>query len=120
MKAKEIKWTDGTLWGYSIKCVGCNETHDIPTTPRSGRPGAQWTFNGDLDKPTFNPSLLLRTGIYADPAYVPDPEMEAAGYGSKICHSFIRDGNIQYLDDCTHGYKGLTVALPELTEKDDV
>jgi len=33
-----------------------------------------------------------------------------------ICHSFIRDGKIQFLGDCTHALAGQTVDLPELPE----
>lgn len=32
----------------------------------------------------------------------------------KICHSFIKDGMIQFLGDCTHELKGKTVKLPEV------
>lgn len=30
-----------------------------------------------------------------------------------VCHSFVRDGQIQYLGDCTHEYAGKTVDLPD-------
>ncbi len=31
----------------------------------------------------------------------------------KVCHSFIRDGTIQFLGDCSHAMVGLTVELLE-------
>jgi hypothetical protein len=31
-----------------------------------------------------------------------------------ICHSFIKNGKIQYLSDCTHELKGKTVQLTDL------
>jgi len=31
----------------------------------------------------------------------------------KVCHSFVTDGNIQYLGDCTHELAGQTIELPE-------
>lgn len=30
----------------------------------------------------------------------------------KVCHSFVTDGCIQYLGDCTHRLAGQTVDLP--------
>ena len=33
---------------------------------------------------------------------------------TKRCHSFIKDGQIQFLGDCTHSLAGQTVALPNL------
>ncbi len=29
-----------------------------------------------------------------------------------VCHSFLTDGRIQFLDDCTHAMAGQTVDLP--------
>lgn len=36
-----------------------------------------------------------------------------------ICHSFITDGSIEYLSDCTHELAGETVPLPVLEEYHD-
>jgi hypothetical protein len=30
-----------------------------------------------------------------------------------ICHSFVTDGRIQFLNDCTHSLAGQTVDLPD-------
>ena len=38
--------------------------------------------------------------------------------GTKVCHSFIRDGRIQFLGDCTHHLAGQTVDLPDFTEEE--
>lgn len=51
-----------------------------------------WEFNQDYDRPTFTPSLLMHGEV-------------------EICHSFIADGKIQYLMDCTHAMAGQTVEL---------
>lgn len=74
-------------------CPGCDENH-APTTA--------WTFNGDCDKPTFQPSILVRA---------PDPD--APGQYVRVCHSFVTNGRIQFLSDCTHALSGQTVDLPE-------
>ena len=61
----------------------------------------RWTFNGDRDKPTFTPSMLVNAHLHEiDPKYI-------------RCHSFVTDGKIQYLSDCTHDLAGQTVELPE-------
>ena len=70
-------------------CKGCNRYH-LVNIDESKSP--HWEFNGDYDKPTFNPSILVTTQ-------------------NKRCHSFIRDGKIQYLDDCYHELAGQIVDL---------
>ena len=62
-----------------------------------------WSFDGKLERPTLSPSLLL-TQTFGDgrPAYV--------------CHSFVTDGRIQFLGDCTHALANQTVDLPELKD----
>ena len=35
---------------------------------------------------------------------------------AKACHSFITDGRIQYLGDCTHPLAGQTLDLPNWEE----
>lgn len=60
-------------------------------------PGRGWSWNGDFEKPTVNPSVLLtRPGM--------------------TNHLFIRDGKIQYLSDCTHEYAGKTVEMVDFPE----
>ncbi len=75
---------------WLINCPGCGCGHGIWTTKRNHL-GSIWTFNGDLVKPTFSPSLLLA--------------------GTPQCHSYITNGNIQFLSDCTHHLAGQTVPL---------
>ena len=112
---------DGKLIGYSFLCPGC-EDHHVVYVNNAGRPN--WTFNGDLNSPTFSPSLLVTSGHYVkgyekeecwctyNAAHPDDP----VKFGCGICHSFIRDGKIQFLNDCTHKLAGKTVDLFEITE----
>ena len=81
---------------FEFHCPGCKTEHYISTSPEFG---AVWQFNGDLDKPTVSPSLLWNAG--------------GGNPTTPICHSFIRDGKIQFLNDCTHDLKGQTVEIPE-------
>jgi hypothetical protein len=71
-----------------IVCPGCEKEHPFDQ---------RWEFNGDLDRPTFRPSLRV-----------------FGKKGETLCHSFVVDGRIQFLDDCAHNLKGQTVDLPEI------
>ncbi len=75
-----------------------------------------WTFNGDGDRPTFSPSVLVKGTVP-----ITDEEHAAIMTGGTIepkplvCHSFVTNGCIRFLDDCTHALSGQTVDLPYLT-----
>lgn len=62
--------------------------------------GPRWGWNGCVNKPTFTPSILVRRNYGEDQ----HPE---------VCHSFVTDGQIQFLGDCTHAMAGQTVPIPE-------
>jgi hypothetical protein len=79
-------------------CPGCQEEHWVSVGPKTLWK-IIWQFNGDYNKPTINPSILVKHNL-------PD--------GEHICHSFIRDGKIQFLSDCTHDMRGKTVDLPDI------
>jgi hypothetical protein len=76
---------------------------------RYGDPEKDWGFNGDLEFPTFTPSVLV-TIHWGNGKPREDPEFEET---EKRCHSFVTDGMIQFLSDCTHPLAGQTVNLPE-------
>lgn len=86
-------------WAYMFECPGCGHHHAVWTKESNWPNGPRWDFNGNIEKPTFSPSLLVR---------IPNGEKV------KICHSFVRDGKIQFLGDCTHDLAGKTVELPEI------
>lgn len=85
--SKVLRSDDGRWLFY---CPGC-EAHHGPTE--------SWSFNGDHEKPTFNPSILVD-------GYIRDAPMK--------CHLFVRDGQIQYLSDCTHALAGQTVPMEDM------
>ena len=91
-----------TSVGYSFWCPGCAEAHSL-RVGQSG--GPNWSFNDNVDAPTFRPSLLVTWRV--------PPPREPDDPPDRICHSFITDGRIQFLGDCTHGLAGQTVPLPE-------
>ena len=84
-------------------CDGCKEAHQIDSS--------KWEFNGDMNKPTFSPSYL----VWNDPNPDADPKYDPKGKfrNGFRCHSFITQGEIQYLSDCTHRLAGKTVAMKE-------
>lgn len=90
---------------YAFDCPGCGFLHLI-SDKTSKTPGATWEFNGNLDRPTFSPSYLL---------WNDDPVTKKR---LRTCHSYIVDGKIQFLGDCTHELKGQTVDLPEVGDKE--
>ena len=99
---------DGTFDGYIIKCPGCKMSHVLDH---------RWKFNGDLEKPTFTPSLLVRIGKYANPEWfnsLSEEDKELHEQISFNCHSYITDGRIQFLSDCTHNLVNQIVDLPEV------
>ena len=84
----------------SFWCPGCEGSH-IVTIERDTRPC--WGWNGSVDAPTFTPSILVTYN--GDDAGVDDAP-------PATCHSFVTDGQIQFLGDCTHALAGQTVPIP--------
>ncbi|WP_370313490.1 DUF6527 family protein [Sagittula sp.] len=82
----------------SFECPGCGWTH-VLNLDTNRRPA--WSFNGDLARPTITPSIN---------AWLEDGN----GNVKKRCRSWVRDGRIQFLGDCTHALRGQTVDLPEI------
>lgn len=94
-------------------CPGCAELHMI-NTDQSDRPA--WDFNGNYEAPTFTPSILVRgTRRITDDEHARIMAGEVIEPTPRVCHSFVTDGQIQFLGDCTHALAGCTVklALPE-------
>lgn len=68
--------------GIFFFCPGCEYAHKINTT---------WEWNKDKVKPTFSPSILVT--------------------GRHRCHSYVRDGIIDFLSDCDHKLAGQKIPL---------
>lgn len=102
---------------YIINCPGCKSQHVIAVDKPFSN-GAKWGFNGNLELPTFTPSLLIRTGKYAggEEWYkgLKEEQRKFVDEHSEVCHSFITNGRIQYLGDCTHSLANQTIDLPEI------
>ena len=83
-------------------CDGCKSGHTIEVES----PSARWQWNGDRVKPTISPSILCWL------EHRPDEDEEEKKYvDSRRCHSFVREGMIEFLSDCGHELAGKTVPL---------
>ena len=98
-------WAGPSSFGFSFFCPGCNAAHTINTNPGG------WGFNGNVESPTFTPSVLVTHEAK------PDADERFIEWRTKrICHSFVTDGRIQFLGDCTHALVGQTVPLADFPE----
>ncbi|OYQ41450.1 hypothetical protein CHU94_08365 [Rhodoferax sp. TH121] len=74
-----------------------------------------WTWNGDADKPTLRPSVLTE-----GTERITDKEHARLMAGEKInprpyrCHTWVNDGQAQFLGDCSHALRGQTVDMLEV------
>ena len=107
MKAKPVKLVYGQ--GY-FQCPAEEATHVqlnmpgpiplryIPVITSGTRDGTGcWTWNGCTEKPTLRPSILT----------------EGVGSDEKMhcCHTWVNDGEAQFLSDCSHELAGQVVPL---------
>lgn len=84
-------------------CPGCasfrehsDGLHMLPVNTNEKSPS--WDWNGDREKPTLTPSIKTST------------------HDGLVCHSFLRDGIFEYLNDSTHKFSGQKVDLPDLPQ----
>ncbi len=92
----KCKFYPGTPAQCHFYCPGCKTIHGVTVNGERNSSGATWGWNQSLDKPTFTPSILCNKGV---------PEWR--------CHSFVTEGNIQFLSDCYHDLAGKTVEIPD-------
>jgi hypothetical protein len=95
---------------YRFYCEGCKQNHTV---------NEGWTFNGDYERPTITPSILVRSGHYMEGhagdscwcTYNAEHPDQTDPFRCGVCHSFVTDGKIQYLSDCSHEFAGQTIDL---------
>lgn len=82
-------------------CPGCRMSHELNLGP--DKPNWQW--DGNAEAPTLHPSVNINM---------------AATVTSKsfVCHSWVRNGMIEFLNDSTHALAGKTVPLVEFDTDD--
>ena len=86
----EHPWHNDTTSGVHFYwwCEGCQELHIF---------GDAWEFDRDFERPTVSPSIKT-THHAGQPT-------------ERICHVFIRGGQVEYLSDCCHDLAGQTRPL---------
>ena len=92
-----VRGENETVIGYMYECPGCKFSHVVYTEERNSL-GAKWSFDGNIENPTFSPSIKC--------TYNYGPK-----YKEAVCHHFIRNGKIEFLNDCTHELAGKTVDM---------
>lgn len=97
--APHHKWRTCWMW-----CPACEHAVAIPVAGLNGElPGAPdgpyWEWDGNLERPTFDPSILQ-----SETRTMPK------------CHSYIRNGQWQFLSDCTHSMASKTVDMVPLPD----
>jgi hypothetical protein len=99
-KVEEHTFGGHTTWIFF--CPGCGHQHAYFTKAEHPQKPV-WQFNGDVDNPTFTPSLLNTWGPQENPH-------------KNVCHLYVKNGMIEYLADCTHHLAGQTVPMVDINE----
>jgi hypothetical protein len=83
---------------YVFLCPGCAQYDEQGSTLYAKHFfDSSWSYDGNGDSPTVSPSILVQDGR---------PEYR--------CHSFIEQGRIRFLSDCSHSLAGQTVELRDV------
>lgn len=90
-----FKSEDGGEVLIAVRCPACGYSHPF----RIQGDGPTWTWNGDMVRPTFAPSMMVNKS-----------------HPASQCHSYVTDGNIKFENDCWHTMKGQTVPLEPWAE----
>lgn len=101
-KIKIIHEENGLITAI-FNCPACNDIHAFKyySDPfkYTNTDKDPWKFNYNFDRPIIRPSISVDAG------------------NSNInykCHSYVEEGFIKYLDDCSHAMKGLSIELPDI------
>lgn len=103
--------------GLKFWCPACDESHVIRVVG-----GAPWTWNGDFERPTIQPSVKATFYKLTPEGEAMIERREKIPAGTRYpgfeycCHSVITDGQIAFCGDCTHALANQTVPLPDIEE----
>lgn len=94
--------------GYTWYCPACDEPHPLPDG---------WSFDGNLEQPTFSPSFrhsgkqrIIVNGLWTG-EWLRNDNNEALDW---VCHYIVTAGQVAYCGDCTHAMAGQTIPMPPL------
>lgn len=111
---KKLRTIEGNR--IAFWCPGCDEAHTLYIGPGG------WTFNRDIERPTFRASVRVSCGHFSREhkkgdacwcTYNRDHPDDPSPFTCSLCHSYVTDGQIQFLEDCTHKLVSKTVPLPD-------
>ena len=90
---------DGDIAALAALCPACGFEHgfSVDLVGHGKHQEHVWSFNGDYEKPTFNPSM----GFNLDWQQEHHP----------VCHSFLSKGVWKFLADCTHAMASQEVPM---------
>jgi hypothetical protein len=88
---------------YLFYCPGCECNH-----------GVSDKWNIDLKSKTISPSVLVRSTKRPPEPWEFDENRKIKGCKEVVCHSFVKNGTIRFLNDCTHNLAGKTVNMEQL------
>lgn len=72
---------------WAFTCPGCGCAHYFDVGP------GRWTWNQSVEAPTVSPSIKT---------LIP----------GRVCHLFVKEGELQFLGDSHHELAGQTVPIP--------
>lgn len=90
-------------------CPGCEQLHGVNVDPEDSEDNRpRWKWDGSMDAPSFEPSILCFTSRAPDGSRLPE------GQRRTLCHFFVRGGMIEFCGDSPHKLSGKTVPLPDI------
>lgn len=105
-------------------CPACQFGHGVWTTHPNGITGAKWKFNGNVESPTIEPSVLVQSTVFSAKGKADYDAWYAAGCPDRKgqpfdsipvrCHSVITNGVIHYCGDCSHAMAGKSVQMEDI------
>lgn len=97
MKIQPQVNTSGEVIGYCHWCEACESLHCFRIEHPFNANGPTWKFDGNMDAPSFHPSMRLFTGHKNSP--------------NTICHYFVKGGMIDYCNDSPHRLREQKIEL---------
>jgi len=90
-------------------CPGCEDIHIVSDAWQVTGAGASLTISPSIL--VYERKKLINEDLEWDALLAPENVTMAPR-----CHSFVKDGHIEFLSDCTHDKAGQTVPLPDLPD----
>lgn len=101
----EISDDKGQHWATQLYvwCPGCDQLHGVVVEGSLPGNDACWDWDGDTVLPTFTPSIKVTYGT-------------GKNRPQRVCHSFIKKGQWEFLGDCYHSLKNTHHDLVDLPD----